>query len=86
MDFVWVTEAALEGLLDFDPLPEADVPVLLVHGEDEMPMVVRMMQAWATRSPNVRLEVVSDAGHLPHNDNPASFNAVLRAFLAQLES
>jgi 3-oxoadipate enol-lactonase len=86
-DFVTVTEAALEGILEYPALDKVDVPVLVIHGESEQAMVVRMIQrmlhGWATHDALVHLEVVSDAGHLPHNDNPAAFNEILLQFLQQ---
>jgi len=86
MDFVWVTEVAVEALLDLDPLPEVAVPMLLVHGEDEMLMVARLIQRRAAQNPQMTLAVIDGAGHLAHNDNHAAFNKVLLAFLRQLES
>ncbi len=86
-DMVTVTEAALEGILEYPPLDKVEVPVLAVHGESEQAMVVRMIQqmlhGWAADDALVQLKVIPDAGHLPHNDNPAAFNEALIRFLQQ---
>jgi len=82
-DMFTVNEAVLEGLLTGDPLERFDVDVLLVCGEGEMPIMMRMMRAWAERYERVRLEVVDDAGHLANQEEPAAFNEVLLGFLRQ---
>jgi 3-oxoadipate enol-lactonase len=86
-DMVTVTEMALEGILEYPHLDEVNVPVLAIHGEGERAMVVRMIQqmlhGWAADDALVQVKVIPDAGHLPHNDNPAAFNAALIGFLQQ---
>ncbi len=81
-DFVQVTKAALEVFLHARPLPDSDMPILLVRGEDEMAMLTQMMERRAALKPHVQLAVVPDAGHLVNQDNPATFNEVLLTFLS----
>ena len=81
--FVSVTEAAIDALLDQERLQTVTVPVLLVHGEEEMGWLARLIRAWAERDERVRCEAVSEAGHLANQDNPAEFNRVLLDFLHQ---
>lgn len=80
-DLILFTKAALEALLKCEPLKKIDVPVLLVRGRGEMGMLVRMLEAWAERDPEVSLKIVEDAGHLANHDNPDAFNAILLDFL-----
>ncbi len=86
-DMVTVTEAALEGIEEYPPLDKVEVPVLAIHGEAERAMVVRMIQqmlhGWAADDALVHREVIPDAGHLPHNDNPTAFSESLLQFLRQ---
>jgi 3-oxoadipate enol-lactonase len=80
-DLVEVTEAALEGLLTYEPLDRIDVPVLLVRGEHEMALVAKLIHAWAARERRARLAVVERAGHLANLENPDRFNEILLEFL-----
>jgi 3-oxoadipate enol-lactonase len=81
-DLVAMTEAALDGLLDYEPLDTITTPVLLVRGQDELAIVAKTMHAWADRDAQIRLEVVPDAGHLVNQENAERFNEVLLDFLA----
>jgi 3-oxoadipate enol-lactonase len=83
-DFVAITEAAVEGLLDLPPLESVRVPVLVTLGDGEMAMVAKMIRAWHERDPQVLVEVVEDAGHLANQDNPGAFNRVLLDFLRRV--
>lgn len=80
-DFVAVTEAALESFFGYErgsgPLP----PTLVTHGDGETAWLARMMQAWASRSPQVTCEAIAGAGHLANQDNPQAFNQALLRFL-----
>jgi 3-oxoadipate enol-lactonase len=83
-DFVAVTEAAVEGLLDLPPLEAVHVPVLVTLGDGEMALVARMIRAWPERNPQVLIEQVEDAGHLANQDNPEAFNRILLEFLRRV--
>ena len=61
-----------------------DVPVLLLHGEnDRNGTIVRDAQEWADSLPNVTYHVVPDAAHNANQDNPAFVNRVMLDFLQQ---
>ena len=83
-DFIAVTEAAVEGLLDLPPLEAVQVPVLITLGDGEMPLVAGMIDAWQKRDPQVVVERVEDAGHLANQDNPEAFNRILLEFLRRV--
>jgi 2-succinyl-6-hydroxy-2,4-cyclohexadiene-1-carboxylate synthase len=60
-------------------LPELDMPVLLVVGARDAryrALAERMRQAL----PRARLEVVQDAGHMPHVERPAAFGSLVEDF------
>lgn len=62
-------------------LGELRMPVLLVHGENDIGVPVADARAAAARLPNARLEVFAGAGHWTQRDEPERFHALLRAFL-----
>ncbi|KNB54130.1 alpha/beta fold hydrolase [Streptomyces caatingaensis] len=67
----------------YDPrgeLPGLRVPVHYVHGElSHIP--VEISRACAEHAPGAELRVLPGAGHMPHQERPAEFNAVLRELL-----
>jgi pimeloyl-ACP methyl ester carboxylesterase len=65
-------------------LPALRLPCLVVHGEvDELnpPANGRRLAACI---PSAGLALLPGVGHSPHMEDPAAFNAVLRAFLARI--
>ena len=66
-------------------LPDLKVPTLFVVGEyDEIPVeTVLEFQELVARS---IVEVIEDAGHMVHIDQPALFNAAVKNFLAGIDS
>lgn len=59
-------------------------PVLIVHGADESPMLVRVSDDLAEAMPHARRVVVDGAGHSPQFETPDTFNEVLLEFLADI--
>jgi len=80
--FVAVSFAAMDGYLREERACSHEVPVLLVHGEQEERSVLESMHRWAARRPAVRHEVVA-GGHLVNQENPEAFNQALLSFLAE---
>lgn len=62
-------------------LSEIDVPVLLISGEHDeaTPAVVRPI---VEAIPDVRWELIEDASHTPHLEQPERFMALVEEFLA----
>lgn len=60
-----------------------DVPVLIVHGEDD-PLPVEGALDLADRLPNAELAVLPGVGHLPWLEDEGALAAPLRAFLHEL--
>lgn len=56
-------------------------PVLVVRGEDESPMLVRVSEDLGETIPDVRAEVIAGAGHSPQFETPEAFGALLLDFL-----
>jgi len=68
---------------ELPPLESFDVPALLITGEYDLADRVASADTLARRLPRAERATIRDAGHLPNLDNPAPYNAVLRAFLVR---
>ena len=64
-------------------LPEIEVPVLLVHGSQDIGVPLKYAQRAAARFPNARLEIFQNAGHWTQRDYPQRFNRLVLEFLSQ---
>ena len=63
-------------------LPEVSVPTMVVMGEEDPDFPDPEQEAqWISEQLNVRLEMVADAGHYPHSQQPDVVNALLIDFL-----
>lgn len=62
-----------------------DLP-LLVWGRQAKESPVSQAEAFLTINPNAKLEVIEDAGMLPHVEQPEAFLAAVRPFLAAAEA
>jgi len=68
-----------------DALPAVRVPTLLVHGDEDersRPSIGRQLQA---SIPGSTLSVLPGLGHECHIEDPAAFEATVRAFLRTVE-
>jgi pimeloyl-ACP methyl ester carboxylesterase len=63
----------------------AEVPSLIVWGEDDAMIPVAHGRAAHALMPNSRLDVFEGAGHFPFNDDPARFARLLHDFIASTE-
>ncbi|HEV2701488.1 MAG TPA: alpha/beta hydrolase [Steroidobacteraceae bacterium] len=72
--------AAVPAAAGIDSL---QVPVLILQGDHESPGRAAAAMALAARLPDARRVVIDNAGHMPNLDNPDSYNAQVRAFLAR---
>ncbi|MFF9896423.1 alpha/beta fold hydrolase [Streptomyces longispororuber] len=69
----------------YDPrpaLPGLRVPIHYVHGELDAAIPLEVARTCAALTPGAGLSVVAGAGHMPHQELPGRFNAVLRSALA----
>lgn len=73
-----------EAIMAFDltgALSRIHCPTLVVAGEQDQGASVAMAQSIAAAIPGARLEVMPQAAHLVHVEQPERFHAVLDAFL-----
>jgi 3-oxoadipate enol-lactonase len=75
--------SGMSKILDKTPhtLPQ---PLLIVTGEHDLPIILTNAQDWQKREPNVRLQVIPQAGHCANMDNPQAFNRIVADFLASV--
>ncbi|MFF4953218.1 alpha/beta fold hydrolase [Streptomyces chattanoogensis] len=74
---------------DYDPrpaLPGLQVPIHYLHGELSIPIPLEVPQTCAALTPGAEVGVIAGAGHMPHQERPAEFNAALRAALTRMAS
>ncbi|MBK1694110.1 alpha/beta hydrolase [Chromatium weissei] len=64
-------------------LSELMQPVLVVSGEQDRAVKLVESQRLANELPNAKLVVISDCGHIPHEETPDAFLAAVNAFLQQ---
>ena len=79
-----VLPSFISGFLNVD-IREAfkkvvDLP-LIVWGQEAKETPVSQAEAFLVANPNAKLEVIQDAGMLPHEEQPESFLAAVRPFL-----
>lgn len=61
-------------------------PLLLVHGEHEMPKTVaKVNKEWHANTPDSKYAEIPGAGHNCNQDNPQAFNQALLSFLEGLD-
>src|SRR3990172_3330307 len=67
-------------------LPNIKAPTLVVVGEKDTTVPMRPKIELASRIPGARLEIISGSGHVTPIDAAARFNALLLAFLDDVEA
>lgn len=68
-----------------DLLGEIDVPVLIIHGEDDQIIPIAEAEAMHKAIPGSQLVRVPDAGHLPNLEQADVFNDAVIDFLEELD-
>lgn len=61
------------------------MPMAVVWGHDDQVIPVRHASNAAALAPDVRVEVLADAGHFPHKNHPAEFARILDDFVSTTE-
>jgi len=81
MAALWTSMAAC----DYRQLmPELKIPALILHGEDSQ-LYDPAVSLWLERTiPDARRHAIAEAGHAPHLEQPAAYNAAVAAFARQL--
>ena len=67
-----------------DRMDEIDVPVLALHGEEDVSIPVERARETVEALPDARLSVVPEAGHSSNDENPGFVNRRLVEFLDEL--
>ena len=62
-------------------LGEIDIPTLVIHGTEDVPIPVERAQALAAGIPGARLDLVAGAGHQSNMDHPDEVTALLSGWL-----
>lgn len=78
--FIWTSLAALERDTR-DALASVASPALIVAGASDPVVGVHHGRQLAALLRDSRLEVIADAGHRPHEEQPGAFNELLETFL-----
>jgi pimeloyl-ACP methyl ester carboxylesterase len=61
-------------------LHRIDIPTLLLWGEQDRIVMPSYGEGWCDAIPGARMEVIRDAGHFPHWEQPQDFAAHVAAF------
>jgi pimeloyl-ACP methyl ester carboxylesterase len=75
---------AIRDRLDSTEAVTSGIPLLVVAGENDGLIPAEVARELAAASPNGRVEVLEDCGHLPSWERPDEFNRILTSFLATL--
>lgn len=65
-----------------DQMAQLPVPTLFAWGDADSFAPSSIGRDMAARMPNATFQLISDAGHLPHLDQPDSVAAAVNGFLA----
>ncbi|WP_431047200.1 alpha/beta fold hydrolase [Streptomyces sp. P1-3] len=77
-------QATADGYDPRPALPGLQVPIHYLHGELDTAIPLEVARTCAALTPDAEVGVIADAGHMPHQERPAEFNAALRAALARM--
>jgi uncharacterized Ntn-hydrolase superfamily protein/pimeloyl-ACP methyl ester carboxylesterase len=68
-----------------DQVGRIRVPMLIVSGDHELPLLLQVSDTLVRRIPGARRVVITNGGHGAHFAQPAQFNAAVLGFLADVE-
>ena len=71
------------GLID--RLNELTLPTLVITGDHDRIVPTKDSIKLASELPNATLEVISDAGHVPHEEQPQRFLEIVTSYLSTLQ-
>lgn len=77
----WVNKSDLT-----EQLLRIDVPVLVVHGEEDVPIPIENAQAMVEALPTVTFARIPEAGHSSNLENPGAVNDAIGRFLTTIYS
>ncbi len=62
---------------------ERNYPLLIVSGEKDNPLALKMAKQWHEEDPNNEMFIIKNAGHCANMDNAEPFNNILMEFLTK---
>ena len=65
-----------------DALSKVEVPVLVLHGAEDILIPFDAAKEWASKVPGAKFVSIPDAGHLGPLENPDAVNSAIREFLS----
>ena len=66
-------------------LDQLTLPVLVITGDHDRIVPTKDSIRLAGELPNASLEVISNAGHVPHEEQPQVFMDIVSSFLSKLK-
>ncbi len=75
-------ESSDVGFSALDALPTLDIPVLVIVGLEDVPDILDAVQFLGRTLPQVQVEEIEGAAHLPNMEKPRQFDAILSDWLA----
>ena len=69
-----------------DQLPKITIPVLVVHGEEDVAIPIENALAMVEALPNVTFAKIPEAGHTSNLEKPEAVNEAISKFLATIHS
>ena len=72
---------------DFDGrIGAIDLPVMVIAGEHDIATTPERMTLYRDGIPGARMDIVSNAGHMPYVEEADAFNAILNAYSSAVPS
>lgn len=90
-DFIKIIASGVEAMWSDLGVSEAyriPIPFLLTHGENDLAngkVFHKQSPRWAAKEPNCYYEIIPNAGHTAHMDNPEAFDKLLIDFLFKIQ-
>jgi len=87
--FVALIQSALHS--SFAPpvkqlLPQLDIPILLLWGERDQMIPPRLAQTFVDLNSNLKLVMLPNLGHCPHDESPEEFHQVVLPWLKSINN
>jgi proline iminopeptidase len=87
-NYTIINDAGFASLGDWNFIPllsHLKIPSLVIEGEKSAPTIASA-KAWAEALPNGQLQLVPNAGHFPHVEQPNQFFPAIEKFLSNTSS
>ena len=78
--------SGLDKLIADRPEVQRDYPLLILSGENDIELAVRLTKQWHEDDPESQIHIIENAGHCANMDNPETFNKILMEFISNKKS